>query len=470
MYRLYVQPMPQALMVAVKRAGVLVDVKLFAEGNSVQLGQVRIARVNKVAAGIEGCFLDLGDGEVGFLNASDAQLEPGQTLKQGQPYLVQIKRLAEGDKQHLVSAQLKRTGFEVVLLANEPGLRFSKRFQGDRAELKAAFTAAGLLDGADGWIIRSSAGSVESVLAEARSLLQQADDWRQAMDQSSKSRLLWCDHPVLSMLKAYASEAVEAVYVECGALYEELHTMLREQQPAWLTRLHAPQVRTSSLFDVYDIQSGLERALQQRVWLKSGAYLDFFQTPAMVTVDVNTGKNQKAKAVMKANHEACVAIAQQLRLRGWGGLVAIDFANTQQKGDRAALDKALRKAFADDPEPVQFQPTNAFFVAMLSRRRSGAAWTAYFTEACPYCKVTPRFSPSWTLFQIHLRLYSHRDSGERVELTISSRLESHLRDHQPDWLKSAERLHGLGINVEVDPEQRASHLFDIMPVDEEEGS
>jgi len=44
-----------------------------------------------------------------------------------------------------------------------------------------------------------------------------------------------------------------------------------------------------ALFDFYDIEKEIEKALARKVELKSGGYLIFDQTEALTTVDVNTG-------------------------------------------------------------------------------------------------------------------------------------------------------------------------------------
>jgi ribonuclease G len=72
-------------------------------------------------------------------------------------------------------------------------------------------------------------------------------------------------------------------------------------------------------------------------------------TRALVAVDVNTGPDTSASASLKANIAAARELPRQLRLRGHGGQVVVDFA-PMPKRDRHILDQVLKAAFKMDGE------------------------------------------------------------------------------------------------------------------------
>lgn len=84
--------------------------------------------------------------------------------------------------------------------------------------------------------------------------------------------------------------------------------------------VHYPGERP--IFDLYNVEEDIQKALQTRVALKSGGYLMIDQTEAMATIDVNTGSYVGGRTledtVFKTNMEATQIIARQLRLRNWG--------------------------------------------------------------------------------------------------------------------------------------------------------
>lgn len=97
-----------------------------------------------------------------------------------------------------------------------------------------------------------------------------------------------------------------------------------------------------------------------------GVRLAVERTRALVAVDIDyaatpgrEGRRDKARA----NRDALTQAARLIRLKGWGGLVAVDLVGTGHDG--AAMLSAARAAFADEPEAV-FGPINRFGVLMLS--------------------------------------------------------------------------------------------------------
>ena len=87
---------------------------------------------------------------------------------------------------------------------------------------------------------------------------------------------------------------------------------------------------------------------EARVALPSGGWMAVEATRAMVTVDVNTAGEFSPGAAVTANVEAARELPRQLRLRGLGGQIAIDFAPLK-KTDRRRIEDALKSAFRRDP-------------------------------------------------------------------------------------------------------------------------
>lgn len=101
-------------------------------------------------------------------------------------------------------------------------------------------------------------------------------------------------------------------------------------------------------FDHYGVRDEIERLKSPRVELPSGGWMAVEATRAMVTVDVNTAAEFSAGAALTANLEAARELPRQLRLRGLGGQVAVDFAPLR-KTDRKRIEEALKAAFRRDP-------------------------------------------------------------------------------------------------------------------------
>lgn len=91
------------------------------------------------------------------------------------------------------------------------------------------------------------------------------------------------------------------------------------------------------------------------------------RTRALIAVDLDLspspGVSFGAQARTRANRQGILAAARLLRLKRWGGLVAIDLIGTGQDGD--AVVAAAKQAFGDDPDVV-FGPVSRFGLLQLA--------------------------------------------------------------------------------------------------------
>ena len=125
---------------------------------------------------------------------------------------------------------------------------------------------------------------------------------------------------------------------------------------------------------VYDLSKTLDKALKQRVWLKSGAYLVIQPTEALVSIDVNTGKaiskkKDVEKTFLKVNLEAAKEIAIQLRLRNLSGMILVDFIDLHQEEYKEELLDRFRKELSKDPVPSQLIDMTKLGLVEITRKK-----------------------------------------------------------------------------------------------------
>ena len=100
---------------------------------------------------------------------------------------------------------------------------------------------------------------------------------------------------------------------------------------------------------MFGLAEMIDDLLAPRVGLSGGGHMMIEPTRALVAVDVNTGPDTSPAASLKANIAAARELPRQLRLRGLGGQVVVDFA-PMPKRDRAVLDQVIRAAFKGETE------------------------------------------------------------------------------------------------------------------------
>ena len=73
------------------------------------------------------------------------------------------------------------------------------------------------------------------------------------------------------------------------------------------------------MFERFNVEREIDRALRRKIWLPSGGYLFFDKTEAMYTIDVNSGRSSQQspsnveEALVHINLEAADEIARQLQ-------------------------------------------------------------------------------------------------------------------------------------------------------------
>lgn len=125
-------------------------------------------------------------------------------------------------------------------------------------------------------------------------------------------------------------------------------------------------------FDALGVSEALEEALSPLVRLPSGGRLMIERTAALWAVDVDTGGQKGADSAFRANQEAAVELARQIRLRNMGGRILADFAGLPRHrlGRIASL---LKDELGKDEVPVHLGGiTPLGLVEMVRERRSAA--------------------------------------------------------------------------------------------------
>lgn len=271
-------------------------------------GAIYRAVADRPMKGQGGVFVKLPEGS-GFLRQT-AGIAPGARL------LVQVTGPAEGGKATPVTTRLLFKSRYAIVTPGAPGRNISRRIKDEalRVELDAlADTAMQGADEALGLILRSACETVD------------ADDIAED----------------IAAMRALA----EQVLADTNGGPELLVEGAGAQETAWRDWADpAPDEVLTGGFEDHGILEMIDGLLTPRVDLQGDGHMMIEPTRALLAVDVNTGGDTSPAAGLKANIAAARDLPRQLRLRGLGGQIVIDFA-PMPKRDRAVLDQVLRAAF-----------------------------------------------------------------------------------------------------------------------------
>ena len=144
------------------------------------------------------------------------------------------------------------------------------------------------------------------------------------------------------------------------------------------------------IFDGYGIEIEIDRALERKVWLKSGGYLIIDQMEALTAIDVNTGrfvgKKSLEETITKTNLEAAREVADQLRIRNIGGIIVVDFIDMDRPHNRDKVTRAFNEHLRKDRSKAAVTRISELGLIEMTRKRTRESLLHTLTEPCTACE------------------------------------------------------------------------------------
>ena len=395
---------PRETRVAVMGAGVVQELLIERSIGRGLVGNIYMGRVARVLPGMQSAFVDVGLERAAFLHVADIweNREPGKPIEkilaEGQPILVQVVKDPIGSKGARLSTQISLAGRLLVYLPasscdEDPHIGISQKIEDEtgRAQLRDRLKELLPPEEKGGFIVRTLAeDAAEADLAGDLGYLRQL--WAAIRERSlgaTPPSLLYED---LSLAQRVLRDMVGAetarVIVDSRENHQKLAAFSQRYMPQLAGRIeHYTGERP--LFDLYNVEDEIEKALSRRVELKSGGYLIIDQTEAMTTIDVNTGGFVGSRnfddTIFKTNLEAAQAIARQLRLRNLGGIIVLDFIDMQSDAHRAAVLEEFKRALARDRTRITVNGFTGLGLVEMTRKRTRESLAHVLCEPCPTC-------------------------------------------------------------------------------------
>lgn len=331
--------------------------------NSTLLGNIYIGKVKNIVKNINAAFVEIDGGRMCYLPLAKPQYPiycngiSRDKICIGDEIMVQIEKENVKTKAPTVTCNLNITGKYVVLThgITKIGVSAKIKEKEERERLKNMFAA----NQSDkyGLVIRTNSEGVEEerILREVEELKAIYKKITTQAIHFTRFSLIEKGLPnYLSDIRDYNQFQLDEIITDDQGIYEEIHSFLTKFQPEDLTKLRFYQDNMISMKNLYSIETKLQKAMQKRVWLKSGGYLVIEPTEALTVIDINTGKAIKGKkdeqaTFFKVNMEAAEEIAKQIRLRNMSGIILIDFIDLEDEERRIVLMNHLRTLFAKDP-------------------------------------------------------------------------------------------------------------------------
>ena len=325
MKKIIVECLVSSIKTAILEDDKLTEILIEDNKNTKKVSNIYRGVVKKVIPGIQACFVDIGFEKLAYL-----QLDKENNIKCGQDILVQVNKEEVGTKGAKLNTEISLAGRYLVYIPSNDRITISNKIVDEKERFRLKKIVKSVSDGSTGFIIRTEAvdGSKEELEADIKELKNKYEEILKEYKLGIGPKLLYKELDFSSKyIKDNTNDEVDKIVTNDLNKYNELKNILKLIDKDYIDKLVLEE--NKDIFDLYRVEGQIEKALNKKVWLKSGGYLIIDKTEALTVIDVNTGKftgNLKLEeTVYKTNIEAAKEVCRQIKLRDIGGIIIIDF-------------------------------------------------------------------------------------------------------------------------------------------------
>ncbi len=300
-------------------------------------GEICAATVTRTVAGGRAAFVDIGGGRAGFLGeASD--LDPGDQI------LVQVDRYAFEGKAARVRENVWVTGDLSVVIRDGDGVAVSRRIANPEIQDRFSHLLDSLADDMR-VIVRTAAQGApeEDLYQEVLTLRGRLERMEEQARRGSPRTLEGALGPVQRGLDEWMVDD-HCEVLAAGSRVEEAVGSASDARIGFLRE-------EGDLLRRDDLDHQIRLLTQPRIDLSGGGWISIEPTKALVAVDVNTGNSEMSgRLPVETSVQAAREIPRQLRLRGLGGIVVVDFPSSSER-DADRIEEELKRSLASESNP-----------------------------------------------------------------------------------------------------------------------
>lgn len=478
--------------------GNITEVFIERAGASDSTGNIYKGRVQRVLPGMQAAFVDIGLSQAAFLYVNDIQTDnhkevgdlyeatddetdgsdpavsstasaTGRSkteiniidlITEGQEMLVQVAKSPIGTKGARITSHISLPGRFLVLMPTSSHIGISRRIEDEDERQRLKAMVGELRQENLGYIVRTAAeGAEKDKVAQEMIFLKKLWAGVQRKYQLAPSPSLI--HQELDIrLRAVRDlllHEAETLIIDSRSGYQEILTFLDTFMPNLKSSVQLYD-DNEPIFDAFNLEGDISRALKKKVWLKSGGYIVIEHTEALVAIDVNTGryvgKHNLEETILKTNLEAVKEIAYQIRLRDIGGIIIIDFIDMEKSSNQEKVFSALCAAFSKDRSKTHILPMSDMGLIQMTRKRIRKPLARLMCEPCFYCEGEGHLLSGQTLcYNINREIVRQaRDmNGSGLTLRVNPYIAELLHGEENHLISSLE--HRLDKQITIYPDR-----------------
>jgi ribonuclease G len=357
------------------------EIRLFRDHKPSYVGAVYLGRVTKLSREFQAAFVELENGLIGFLPLKMLPKKIGRKPKdltellcEGDKIIVQVTADAAEGKSPKLTGRIELKSTSIILHPFREGAYVSSKLKDPerRHELKQLGDALELEH--IGLTFRTEAEFIdnEQLLETIHHLIDHWSDVIEAVGSNPKCGCI-SQHPeaVSQIMREYAHYGLETIQIDDIKAVKKAQDWAKIFAPNLLDKIEHYKGK-ETLFASCGAEDELENIRNARVSLDSGAWLTIEETEAFTAIDVNMGdalfSDDQELQILSVNKEAAREIFRQVRLRGIGGIIVVDFINMQGKSQISSFLAVIDNLMQADPMQIQRSNLSSFGLLEFARK------------------------------------------------------------------------------------------------------
>jgi ribonuclease G len=372
-----------------------------------------------------------------------------ERIKKNQEILVQVTKEPLGTKGSRLTSHISLPGRHLVYTPTVNHIGVSRRIADGKERKRLRDIVQELRPPEGGFIVRTACEGLtkKEMQDDMKFLLKLWSGIAKKSETVSAPALLHDDMDItLRIIRDLFTADVQEVVIDTPQDYERVKEFVATFLPRLTNRIKLHD-RPEPIFDYYNIEAQITKALDRRVYLKSGGHIVIDHTEALTAIDVNTGrfvgKRDQEETMLQTNLEAAKVVVEQLRLRNIGGLIIIDFIDMERAANRNKVTEALREALKKDKTRSSMRKISELGLVQMTRKRTRESLQRQLCDPCSYCegKGHVRSVPTIAgdiLRQLRKETYLH-PSARHITVKAHPEVITFLYDEEGERLDELER-------------------------------
>lgn len=411
--QLVINSAEECVKIALLEDGRLMEFHQEENNQKFNVGDVYLAKIKKLAPGMNAAFVNLGGEKDAFLHYHDlgsniksllnyiqivrsgkfkshllknfrdqeeidknGRLE--DVLQPGQNVLVQIAKEPISTKGPRVTSEISVAGRYLVLVPFQDKVSISQKIKEKSERDRLTMLVESIKPEGFGVIIRTVAENrkVAELHADLEDLVNK---WEQIFNDLRAKKLPKVVHTEMgrasSILRDKFSEDFTKIYCDDEDLTEELKELLKIIAPGKEKIVEAYK-KNQPILEFFNVEKQIKTSFGKNVNISKskGAYLVIEHTEALHVIDVNSGnikgkKESQEQNALDVNMQAATEVARQLRLRDMGGIVVVDFIDMREAKNRRKFYDHMKEEMKKDGAKHKVLPPTKFGLVQITRQR-----------------------------------------------------------------------------------------------------